>query len=174
MGSLLDRIKGVEFEPHSDLENIPRIPDEIPDEWDSEEEPLAADPIPAPRGRLKAAPVPMTYGKVTPTMQRKIAEQISMYIDMLAMPVAFRDPVCGGAVQDQAEALGKAFAKILARYPEAAHKMLASGVLGDWIAVGLAAKPIAEAVWNHHIVKRDDDGGHDDYADFVDESRPGR
>lgn len=171
MASLLDRIKGVEFGDNNDLDNTPEIPDEVPEEWGAE---LTADPVPGPRGRTSSALTPTTFGKVTPTMQKKIAEQIAMYIELLAAPVELRDPVCGGAIGDQAEALGKAFAKILARYPEAAHKMLAGGVLGDWIAVMLAAKPIGEAIWNHHIVKTGDDGGQDDYADFaIDPSRPG-
>lgn len=176
MGALLDRIKGVDFEPNKDLENIPQIPDEVPDEWTAEQdsEPLAADPPPAQR-RPDPMFKPVTYGKVTPAMQRKIAEQISMYIELFAMPAAMRDPVCGGAVQDQAEALGKAFAKILSRYPEAAHKMLASGVLGDWIAVGMAAKPIAQAIYHHHIAKDiEQEGAPDDFSDFGDTYRPGQ
>lgn len=172
MASLLDRIKGVEFGPNNDPENDPdyvsEIPDEVPADWSG----LDADPVPGPRERPTAVVSHAPAPKVTPSMQKKIAEQIAMYIDLLAMPWAMRDS-CGEVVQDQAEALGKAFAKILSRYPEAAQKMLATGVLGDWIAVGMAGKPIVEAIYHHHVVKTTDDGGADDFADF-DDVRPGR
>lgn len=176
MASLLDRIKGgnsdLYNDPDNDLNNVSEIPDEVPAHWSDESE-LTPDPIPVPRGRPAPSPVAGPAPRVTATMQRKMAEQIAMYIDVVAMPWAMRDS-CGEVVQDQAEALGKAFAKILSRYPEAAQKMLASGVLGDWIAVGIAVKPIVEAVYSHHV-KKSDDGGADDFADFeFDDQRPGR
>lgn len=174
MNRLLGRLTGTEtdqeIEQETDQEMGVEIPDGVPEEWSG----LAPDPVPGAR-KAGAPLTPKTFGRVTPAMKKKIAEQISMYIDLLAMPVALRDEVCGGAVQHQADALGKAFANILARYPEAAHKFLTTGVLGDWIAVGLAAKPIAEAVWSHHIVKKPEGMDESDglnLADF-DPYRPG-
>lgn len=176
MSTLLERLTrtGKDENPAENLtENTAEIPDQIPSDWT---EGFTPDPVPAPR-RGSDPLAPKTYGRVTATMQKKIAEQISMYIDLLAMPLAVRDPLCGGALSDQAEALGKAFAKILAKYPEAAHKMLAGGVLGDWLAVLMAAQPIATAVWSHHIAKTTGQEGIDDGADLAELNeyiRPGR
>ena len=167
MGALLDRIKGVETPLETPLE----IPDEIPEDWASE---LDKDPVPAPRRGAETL-VPKTFGKVTPALKKRIAAELEAYIEFAAMPLVMRDPVCGGALHEQAKPMAEAVAQIMSRYPEIAHKFLATGMLGDWLKLFLTAQPVIQAVWSHHVVKSNEQGvDSDDLADFGGSYRPGQ
>ncbi len=154
MVSLLDKIKAVE--------NGQEI-DEEPGEEPGEEPAFGWDdlpPDPAPVNRRSSGPVvPKTYGKVTPAMKKRIAAELEVYIELLAMPVMMRDQHCGGAIHDNAGKVADAISQILARYPDVAHKFVTTGVFADGLKLALALKPIGEAIWEHHVVKTE--GGND-------------
>lgn len=164
MNRLLNNLIGTktdeEISDESDEEIGTDVPDGVPPEWSG------LTPDPAPAGRRSADPlVPKTYGKVTPALKKRIAAEIQAYVEFAAMPVIMRDPVCGGAVHEQAKPIADSIATILARYPEIAHKFLATGVLGDWLKFGLAMQPVLAAVWSHHIAGSPEQhaGGDDDF-----------
>lgn len=152
MVSLLDKLKGTESSQESEEE----FPDQIPQEWAEE---YVQDPPPGAPGKPARRKIvtTVTSGAVTPAMRRRIAGEIEAYIEILAMPLILRDPVCGGALHEQAKPSADALAGILARYPDLAHKFLATGLFGDCVKVGLALKPFVVAVYMHHIVKRVDE-----------------
>jgi hypothetical protein len=167
MGSLLDRIRGVEFEPHPDLESIPDIPGEIPDRVPDEWSELTPDPVPGARKSSGPAFVPKTHGNVTPALKKRISAELEAYIEFAAMPVIMRDPTCGGALHDQAKPIADSITAILAKYPDLAHKFLATGMLGDWLKLGIAFQPVIKAIWDHHVVKTPE-GGQGDGLDLDD------
>lgn len=170
MNRLLGRLTGQEIDSENDTENDQEIPDVVPPEWSE------LTPDPAPGTRKAGAPlVPKTYGKVTPALKKRIAAEIEAYVEFAAMPVMMRDPTCGGALHEQAKPIADALATILGRYPDMAHKFLATGVLGDWLKLGIALQPVVGAVWSHHVVNQPAQGGVEDDLDLTgyDEFRPG-
>jgi hypothetical protein len=127
------------------------VPDTVPQDWSGvEQDPAPGAAPPRPRGAVFK---PATAGAITPALRKRIAGEIEAYIEMAAIPIVMRDEVCGGAIHAQAKPMADAIANILSRYPDLAHKFLATGVLGDWLKLVLAIKPIAEAIYQHHIVK---------------------
>jgi hypothetical protein len=151
MASLLDRIKGVEVGP----ENGPEVPDTVPAEWAG----LTPDPEPGDAPPTKAPKAPIKVTPVGPALKKRIAAEIEMYIEFAAMPILLRDPVCGGAIHEQAEPIAAAITQILAKYPEIAHKFLATGAVGDWIKLAVALQPVGKIVWEHHVTKAGQDEG---------------
>ena len=141
--SLLDRVE------LDDLDNAPA---------EAEAEPLDRDPAPAEsarkRRRRKVTEAVRPSGRtVTTTTRKRIAAELQAYIELAAIPVIVRDPICGDAIHAQAEPCAEAIAGILGRYPDLADKFLATGLIGDWIKLAMAIKPIFETVWAHHVTK---------------------
>lgn len=141
--SLLDRV---------DLDDLHAATDgELPEE-------LERDPAPAEntrkRRRRKVSEAVRPAGRpVTSTTRKRIAAELQAYIELAAIPVVMKDPLCGGAIHAQAEPCAEAIAGILGRYPDLAEKFLATGLIGDWIKLAMAVKPIVETVWAHHVTK---------------------
>lgn len=149
MATLLERLKGVENEP----ENEPVIPDQIPDEWlDDSGQPPAQDPVPGtsktPRPKLRQA---TTSGNVTPALKKRISAELEAYVEFAAIPIVLRDEVCGTVLHEQARPIADAITAILSRYPDLAHKFLQTGILGDWLKLGVALQPVLKTIWEHHV-----------------------
>lgn len=146
MASLLDRLKGETNQP----ENAGEIPDTVPDDWSDG---FAPDPVPAGAPPAKLAKAPKTSGAITPTLKKRIAAEIEMYIEFAAMPIVLRDPVCGGALHDQAAPIAEAVTQLLSKYPDLAHKFLQTGAVGDWLKLAIALQPVGKTIWEHHVTK---------------------
>jgi hypothetical protein len=174
MGTLLDRIKGIEttreMDPDFDPEFDGEIPDSVPPEWAG----LTPDPAPVPRKGTEPL-VPKVYAKITPALKKRISSELEVYIELMAMPIVMRDPVCGGAIHEQAKPMADAIAQILSRHPEIASKFLATGMIGDWLKLLAAVQPIASAVWAHHITSTPEQAPGGDGFDLnnFDPNRPG-
>lgn len=169
MASLLDRLKGPETGP----ELNPEVPDHVPEEWAPE---LAQDPAPGKakpvRAKLRTS---ATSGNVTPALRKRISAEIEAYIELVAMPVILRDETCGAVLHEQAQPIADALTAILARYPDLAHKFLATGVLGDWIKLAVVVKPVIEVGWRHHVAKQPEQGEQGDLdVDAFPAYRPGQ
>lgn len=147
MASLLGKLIGQE----TPEVNAPTIPDTVPPDWAAD---LAPDPEPgdAVPKRGPASPA-KTSGTVTPTLKKRIEAEVAMYIEFAAMPIVLRDEVCGNAIHQQAEPIAKAITQILSRYPDLAHKFLATGNIGDWIKLAVALQPVGKVIWEHHVTK---------------------
>jgi hypothetical protein len=149
MPTLLERLKGTENDP----ENESVIPDKIPDEWlDESGQAPVQDPVPGtsktPRPKLRQAG---TSGNVTPALRKRISAELEAYIEFAAIPIVLRDEVCGGVLHEQARPIADAITAILSRYPDLAHKFLQTGVLGDWLKLGVALQPVLKTMWDHHV-----------------------
>lgn len=96
-------------------------------------------------------------------LEKQVAEELTMYAELFAAVWEVRDPVCGGVAAQQAPAMAAAASRILRRYPQVMARMHASGQVGDWINFLMACKPVAAAVWSHHIADhREEDTDSDD------------
>lgn len=137
---------------------------------------FAQDPEPSPEinsepitdkprlGRPKGSPNRTTgrpAGRPS-NLEKQVAEEITMYCELIATVWAVRDPVCGAAAEAQAPKIAAAASRILRRYPQVMARMHSSGQIGDWIALGMACAPVAQAVWSHHIVTTDPEEVNDD------------
>ena len=168
MSTLLTRIIGREMEEE--------IPEEIADEIRDDGTELAPDPPPAPRSSSFTLLSATTAGKVTPALKKRISAELEAYIEMAALPIVMRDPECGGALHDQAKPIADAVAQILSRYPDIAHKFMATGVLGDWLKLLMVCTPVLKAVYGHHIAPQPLETSADDGLDLppnFDPFRPG-
>lgn len=147
MATLVDWLSGDKKAPENDEEIVDENTPEIGDDWLE----LPPDPAPAPRrtGGLSLPEVAVT--KVTPALKNRISAELEAYIEMAALPLVMRDPVCGAALHEQAKPMAKAIAQILSRYPEVASKFMASGVLGDWLKLAMATAPVLKAIYGHHV-----------------------
>lgn len=174
MGALLDRIKGIEtgpqMDPDMDTEFDGEIPDGVPPEWAG----LTPDPAPVPRKGSEPL-MPKVYAKITPALKKRISGELEVYIELMAMPIVMRDPVCGGAIHEQARPMADAIAQILSRHPEIASKFLATGMIGDWLKLLAAVQPVAAAIWSHHITStpEQEPGGDGFDLNNFDPNRPG-
>ena len=152
MSSILDDILGRKNGPEPEEETAPYIPDNVPEEW-ADFEP---DPQPGPEqpGSRRKAPAPRPApGAITAPMRRRISAELEAYALLAAMPLQLRDPVCGQVAVEVAKPTADAIADILAHYPDLAAKFLATGVLGGWIKLVMALKPLVEVVYHHHLAK---------------------
>lgn len=149
MASLLDRLSGIKISEKISDEIGNEIPDEIPEGWAEE---FTPDPPPGTAKPVKPL-TPKTAGPVGPALKKRISAEIEMYIELAAMPIVMRDPQCGGALHAQAAPIAAAITQILSRYPEMAHKFLATSAMGDWLKLAMALQPVGQAVWEHHITK---------------------
>lgn len=123
---------------------------EPPEEYDPDPEPS----VPAARGRRKIRDAVKPSGAtINATQRKRLVAELEAYAELAALSVIVRDPVCGQAVHDQARPVAEALAAILARYPDMASKILGTGMVGDWLKLLMAVKPIVAAVWSHHIVR---------------------
>jgi hypothetical protein len=144
---------------------------EMDDQFAQDPEPsfeINSEPISEkPRiGRPKGSPNRTTGrppGRPT-NLEKQVAEEITMYAELIATVWAVRDPVCGAAAEAQAPKIAAAAARILRRYPQVMARMHSSGQIGDWIALGMACAPVAQAVWSHHIVSHEEEVTDDDNA----------
>lgn len=151
-------------------ENVPEIPAE-PSVW------ADIDPDPAPAAPRKSGGLSLpevAVARVTPALKNRIAGEIEAYIEMAAIPLVMRDPVCGGALHEQAKPMAKAIAQILSRYPELASKFMATGVFGDWIKLVMVTAPVLRVVYSHHSGPQETPHDHNaDLPDDFDPFRPG-
>jgi hypothetical protein len=163
MASLLERLRGQESDP----EMPPEIPDNVPPEWERD---LEQDPPPgAKAARVKLRPAG-TSGAVTPALKKRIKAELEAYVEFVALPIMLRDETCGGVLHEQAAPIADAIANILSRYPDLAHKFLATGMLGDWIKLGVVLQPVLKTMWGHHFTRsaeeQEETGGERDLAAF--------
>ncbi len=131
--------------------------DGIPTEFEQDPAPSVDLPDPPPeiagkRGPRATSKRPTGRPAGRPTnLEKQVAEELTMYAEIIAAVWEVRDPVCGAVAAQQAPQIAAAVSRILRRYPQLMARMHASGQVGDWIALGMACAPVGKAVWSHHI-----------------------
>jgi hypothetical protein len=135
------------------------------DEFEVLDMKLDSDPLPleSPRKAArtnsrtqKSTPSKPNSGPRTPN-RTDTKKEIQALIALMAMPVAMRDPICGGAVIEQSNAVAEALTDI-AMQNEKLMKLLTSG--GDvmmYLKLAMALSPIAQTVYGHHFVRHEEE-----------------
>lgn len=176
---VLDALKitsysGTEFPTHFEDQFDGENPDENSPDFSSE---FSPDPAPdeLPRqsrkqpARRAAVEVPTT-SRANKALAKKVGTELAGCIEMVAaMWEMTGDHCCAPVLEQQAPALGAAFAKILERYPSMLAKAAQSDLLSGVLTAGMvvtAVKPVATAVYQNHMINQKDDDGPDPLAEF--------
>lgn len=161
IADLIEKLSGNEKNPNSDDEPLPEHFD-VPDDLAGLDE-LPPDPRPVrnPRGKTPKAPVP----KTTVATRKRVEESLYLMISLPAGVWELRDAQCGGALNAQARALAASLTPIVCRNPAVLAWLTGPDArFMDWLAVWIAAKPVASAVWSHHVLQGGRGEGVDDGA----------
>jgi hypothetical protein len=128
---------------------------------------LAPDPTPlrASGGRKAKAAAPAATLKA----RKAIKDNLIVMMGLPAGMVAFRDPVCGGAIGGQAEAIADALVPIISRNPAMLRWFTEGQGVMDWITLMTAVWPVVKTIHSHHFGagrEGQDDDGPDDYSQY--------
>ena len=138
------------------------IPD-VPDDISALDDVLPPDP-PAARRTAKASRKPAA--KPTRAVQNQVADALTMMITRPAGVLAFRDPICGSAILDQADEVVAKLVPIVCRNPAMLRWFTEGAGYMDFMALAAAVFPIARTIWAHHVthsigMEEDQDDGED-------------
>jgi hypothetical protein len=160
LGERLNGARGVSDDTSADPADAPD-----PDPADL----LPPDPKPGRKAR-SAGRVRPSAPKATVAQKRTVADALTMMITMPAGIVSLRDPVCGNAVLDQADAIVDRLVPIVCRNPAMLTWFTEGAAYMDWIALMGALAPVFKTVWSHHVTRslehEEGTGGQLDQADF--------
>jgi hypothetical protein len=159
LGERLNGARGVSEDTAADQGAPPEDPGDL----------LPPDPKPGRKAR-SAGRVRPSAPKATVTQKRTVADALTMMITMPAGIVSLRDPVCGNAVLDQAEAIVDRLVPIVCRNPAMLAWFTEGAAYMDWIALTGALAPVVKTIWSHHVTKslehEEGTGGEHDQVDF--------
>jgi hypothetical protein len=146
---LLDRL-GLRSGDADDGDDLD-VPDDASEllEDDAEEE-LPKDPKPSRRKARLSLPEGPT--KATPAEKRQVKDALSLIIKAPAGLWSMRDPHCGGALHDQADAIIKASLPIICRNPAMLRWFTAANA--PWLdiaALVAALAPVVGTIYGHHV-----------------------
>ena len=126
--------------------------------WGTKKPSRGAAPKPSPLPKPPAPPV-------SKAQQKEVAEELGALVQMAALFWSVKDPVCSGALSDQSAEIATALTKLLSRNPRLLAMLRGSGWMGEWGALFLAVKPVATAIYRHHLAPPDEEDDTDDGFD---------
>lgn len=141
--NLISKLKGNVREVDETID----VPDDLSG-LDDEGDLLPPDP-PAARRTVKAPR--KTAPKPTKAVQNQVADALTMMITLPAGILAFRDPICGGAILDQADDVVAKLVPIVCRNPAMLRWFTEGAGYMDFFALAAAVAPIAKTIWAHHV-----------------------
>ena len=115
------------------------------------------EPAKAPgRGKASRGRAP----KVTDAVRKDIRGKTALGLSMLATAFAVRDPVCGPVALEIVPDVADALADIFCDSPDVVAFFTASaGGYMKWIKLAVAVQPLATVAWQHHVARKDAQGG---------------
>jgi hypothetical protein len=128
------------------------------------EDPAPLKPDPKPRAKR-----PRSRKRAPQTKINDVAGEMEALFTLGAGIWSVRDPHCGGVLNSQAKAIAANLAEQLSTSPKIMDWFELSVGVGGWIKVYLTIKPVADAIFSHHITKsvgQEDDGGVDPLGEF--------
>lgn len=141
---MLDKIRGANNGDNSGVE----FTDDIQGD-------LTPDPAPSKAARSGRSgenkPAPK---RVSPAVRKQLADEIEAYLLLGSGAWSMRDPYCGEVLEKQAREISVRLAAILGKNAQIVQWLHTSGVIGEWVALALAIKPVVEAIRDHHITKK--------------------
>jgi hypothetical protein len=154
---LLDKIRTADFADDSTGEidgeinggtGVEFTPDPAPGKSARSARSASSPPAPA-RPRRKPAP---------PAIRRQLTDEIEAYLVLGAGAWQMRDEVCGAVLEKQAREIASRLAAILGKNPAIVEWLHTSGVIGEWVALAMAIKPVWDVIRAHHITKTVEEG----------------
>ena len=116
------------------------------------------DPIPEQkksrreRRQERSDPSPRGPGRPSnASVKKEVRDEIEAFIALMNVPVALRDPVCGGAVMQQREAIADALAEIAMRNPAVLKFLRSGGDIMVYMKLVTALSPVVMTVYQHHF-----------------------
>lgn len=108
------------------------------------------------RGRRAAAPAKKDDApvKVTAAVRRDIAGKLAFWLSIPAEPWMRLDPYCGDAYAQQVDQIALKAAPLICQSPDLVRWFAKSSTFIMWTELGMACRPVAEAVIAHHITRR--------------------
>lgn len=162
LDSLIDRVKGNVL-TEEDIEDV-KAPDDASALLDSPaDDILPSDPKPGKKTRPRRVP-PTPGKKATVAEKKQVEENLNLFLTLTGA-ISLRDPVCGGAIQQQKDAIVEAATKIICRNPAMLAWFVGSTGFMDFLALGAALAPVVTTVYKHHVSHSIGvEGGHVDHA----------
>lgn len=165
---MVNKITGKEEDP--ELEEFDG--EEYEDEDALEPDPAPARVLEAVGSTAKTAVKNVTKARVSAklnkTQKQKIMDKFAFMMQMPGMMLSMYDPICGGAIANNAMPMAEAMIPIIQRNPEMLEWFLAEGGgFMDYVGVAMAAAPIVGTVYKHHVSKsigHDHDQEEEDYG----------
>jgi hypothetical protein len=100
--------------------------------------------------------------RVTPAVRRDITGKLAFWLSIPAEPWLRIDPYCGQAYADSFDKIAVRAAPLICQSPDLVRWFAKSSTFILWTELGMACRPVAEAVIAHHVTKRitlDSNGG---------------
>ena len=93
-------------------------------------------------------PRKVTLGK---KQKEDIEGQVGLVLTFASMLWAAADPICAGAVAENADQICEKMIPIICKSPRVVQFMLSNGGLLDWLGLAIALKPVVQTALQHHI-----------------------
>lgn len=167
MTAILDRLETPENLDEFPRDLSPEFSDELTDGYEADEPSSAFDAVPA--SRTLSQKMKPSGDLITPSEKRRIAAEIEVYLELVNGAWEMGCPHCAEVVEKSIKPVSQRVANILARYPDLARKLIASGIIADWVGLLVALRPIAKQISAHHIthtISYDDEDQGDDLESF--------
>lgn len=108
------------------------------------------DPEPADEPEESERAVPIV--RITKRVKDDIEGKVGLLLGMLVMPIALRDPVCGGALSDNAENIASKMVPLVCKSPELVQWFTKRGNFVLWLDLFMAFMPVFQTVAQHHLM----------------------
>jgi hypothetical protein len=106
------------------------------------------------RGRAKAPAEAKPEIKVTKAVRDDITGKLAFWLSIPAEPWLRVDPYCGGVYTDQVDQIALKMAPLICQSPDLVRWFSKSTTFILWTELGIACRPVVEAVIAHHVTKR--------------------
>ena len=109
------------------------------------------------RGRARRTPKPKDDQppiKITKAVQADITGKLAFWLSIPAEPWLRVDPYCGGAYAGQVDEIAVKMAPLICQSPDLVRWFSKSTTFIMWTELGIAVRPVVEAIIAHHVTKR--------------------
>lgn len=99
--------------------------------------------------------------KVTAAVRNDITGKLAFWLALPAEPWLRVDPYCGGVYADQVDQIALKMSPLICQSPDLVRWFSKSTTFILWTELGIAVRPVVEAIIAHHVTKRialDSDG----------------
>lgn len=113
---------------------------------------------PSRKARATAAKPRPAETRITKKHRDEAAEEISSFLEMIALAWSWQAPPCGDALEAAAPEIAAKVTRLLARNPRWLMRVRDGGVLADAVGIAIALKPVVQVAWGHYSQPAGGDG----------------